>query len=841
MYDLLQRLASCNQFNIVIFGDNVILEEEIECWPTCDFLISFYSTGFPLEKALRYVQEHRPFCVNDLLMQMILWDRRLVLLVLDALDVKTPNRLVANRDSGPSLNQELKEVLGREFNIYFNDTCFPQEPIEMLDYDTLQVGRKIIRKPFVEKPVDGEDHNIFIYFPKSQGGGACKLFRKIAEKSSTFDPDFWHVRMNGSFIYEEYVVPDKYEDVKVYTIGPDHSYAETRKSPSVDGIVLRNSHGKEVRYETELSGEEQEIAKTISMGFAQTICGFDIVRKNGCSFVIDVNGWSFVKDNSHFYDVCARELRKIIFKVSRRSPSLLGIGGSAVERKSSGIWSLKGHVSVIRHGDRTPKGKLKVVLENSYNLIKLFEQLNIFCINENEILVSGGSNLHIIVSNLESTLSTPAITPELKRLELLLRVLKQRLLSPDTKFQLRKIKKTPKILMLILKWGGEFTHAARHQSIVLGEQLRNELAVMNRKIIHNFHVYSSGERRVIATADAFSKSFLQLAEIPSNCIQIKRELLDDTFDGKDQIDECKDILKRMISQDTLDDCIGYYADLKYPKMFIEQFISLIQWHKTKFHERWQINECEISFISNHNQTKNLNSILLHKKWCCFDSVEIFKERWLSIFESFSSKEIYNNSNAINMYDSLKFDAIHNRELLEFLFSDDSSKSGSLNMLNRLFSMSKTLFCFLVPQEYGINTEQKLSIGKNVSGNLYAELIDILKSSQFAEIPFCKFYFTKESHVYTLMNLLFASGICNYETNELDYMTQITFEMYKRNVGSGREFSFRIGISPGCQSVCSALNIHDPNQTHSIYPVARKWITSYIPLSKAIELLESVLI
>ncbi len=67
---------------------------------------------------------------------------------------------------------------------------------------------------------------------------------------------------------------------------------------------------------------------------------------------------------------------------------------------------------------------------------------------------------------------------------------------------------------------------------------------MNRKIIYNFHVYSSGERRVIATADAFSKSFLQWLKFRPIAFRLKRELLDDTFDGKDQIDECKDVLKK---------------------------------------------------------------------------------------------------------------------------------------------------------------------------------------------------------------------------------------------------------------------------------------------------------
>lgn len=65
----------------------------------------------------------------------------------------------------------------REAGKLKGETPRSKEVILREDGNAIIVGGTVIEKPFVEKPVDGEDHNVYIYH---RGGGGRRLFRKAS-------------------------------------------------------------------------------------------------------------------------------------------------------------------------------------------------------------------------------------------------------------------------------------------------------------------------------------------------------------------------------------------------------------------------------------------------------------------------------------------------------------------------------------------------------------------------------------------------------------------------------------------------------------------------------------
>ena len=75
MQEILGRMSMFDCVDIFVFSDDTIFNVPVEEWPICDCLISFYSNGFPLEKAIEYTKLRKPFSLNDLEMQYALMDR----------------------------------------------------------------------------------------------------------------------------------------------------------------------------------------------------------------------------------------------------------------------------------------------------------------------------------------------------------------------------------------------------------------------------------------------------------------------------------------------------------------------------------------------------------------------------------------------------------------------------------------------------------------------------------------------------------------------------------------------------------------------------------------------
>ncbi|XP_075860415.1 inositol hexakisphosphate and diphosphoinositol-pentakisphosphate kinase 1 isoform X10 [Microcebus murinus] len=834
MTQILERLCRFDYLTVIILGEDVILNEPVENWPSCHCLISFHSKGFPLDKAVAYSKLRNPFLINDLAMQYYIQDRREVYRILQEEGIDLPRYAVLNRD--PARPEECNLIEGE---------------------DQVEVNGAVFPKPFVEKPVSAEDHNVYIYYPSSAGGGSQRLFRKIGSRSSVYSPES-SVRKTGSYIYEEFMPTDG-TDVKVYTVGPDYAHAEARKSPALDGKVERDSEGKEIRYPVMLTAMEKLVARKVCVAFKQTVCGFDLLRANGHSFVCDVNGFSFVKNSMKYYDDCAKILGNTIMReLAPQFQIPWSIPTEAedipiVPTTSGTMMELRCVIAIIRHGDRTPKQKMKMEVTHP-RFFTLFEKHGGYKtgklkLKRPEQLQEVLDITRLLLAELEKE-PGGEIEEKTGKLEQLKSVLEMygHFSGINRKVQLTYYPHGVKAsnggqdpqggaqapsLLLVLKWGGELTPAGRVQAEELGRAFRCMypggqgdyagfpgcgLLRLHSTFRHDLKIYASDEGRVQMTAAAFAKGLLALeGELTPILVQMVKSanmngLLDS--DG-DSLSSCQHRVKARLHHILQQDApfgpedydqlaptgstslLNSMTIIQNPVKVCDQVFALIENLTHQIQERMQ-------------DPNSVDLQLYHS-----ETLELMLQRWSKLERDFRQKSgRYDISKIPDIYDCVKYDVQHNGSL---------GLQGTAELLH----LSKALADVVIPQEYGISREEKLEIAVGFCLPLLRKILLDLQRTHEDEYSRgvlspgrhvrTRLYFTSESHVHSLLSVFRYGGLLD-ETqdvqwqralaylsaiSELNYMTQIVIMVYEDNTQdplSEERFHVELHFSPGVKGV-----------------------------------------
>uniref|UniRef100_A0A8C4M9F7 Inositol hexakisphosphate and diphosphoinositol-pentakisphosphate kinase n=1 Tax=Equus asinus TaxID=9793 RepID=A0A8C4M9F7_EQUAS len=839
MKEILERISLFKYITVVVFEEDVILNEPVENWPLCDCLISFHSKGFPLDKAVAYAKLRNPFVINDLNMQYLIQDRREVYSILQAEGILLPRYAILNRD--PNNPKECNLIEGE---------------------DHVEVNGEVFQKPFVEKPVSAEDHNVYIYYPTSAGGGSQRLFRKIGSRSSVYSPES-NVRKTGSYIYEEFMPTDG-TDVKVYTVGPDYAHAEARKSPALDGKVERDSEGKEVRYPVILNAREKLIAWKVCLAFKQTVCGFDLLRANGQSYVCDVNGFSFVKNSMKYYDDCAKILGNIVmrelapqFHIPWSIP-LEAEDIPIVPTTSGTMMELRCVIAVIRHGDRTPKQKMKMEVRHQ-KFFDLFEkcdgyksgklklkkpkQLQAMLDIARQLLMELGQNNDSEIEENKSKLEQLKTVLEMYgHFSGINRKVQLTYLPhgcPKTSSEEEDSRREEPSLLLVLKWGGELTPAGRVQAEELGRAFRCMypggqgdyagfpgcgLLRLHSTYRHDLKIYASDEGRVQMTAAAFAKGLLALeGELTPILVQmVKSANMNGLLDSdSDSLSSCQQRVKARLHEILQKDRDFTAED--YEKLTPSGSISLIKsMHLIKNPVKtcdkvYSLIQSLTSQIRHRMEDPKSSDIQLYHS----ETLELMLRRWSKLEKDFKTKNgRYDISKIPDIYDCIKYDVQHN---------------GSLKLENtmELYRLSKALADIVIPQEYGITKAEKLEIAKGYCTPLVRKIRSDLQRTQDDDTvnklhPVysrgvlsperhvrTRLYFTSESHVHSLLSILRYGALCNESkdeqwkramdylnvVNELNYMTQIVIMLYEdpnKDLSSEERFHVELHFSPGAK-------------------------------------------
>ncbi|ERE70863.1 inositol hexakisphosphate and diphosphoinositol-pentakisphosphate kinase 1 [Cricetulus griseus] len=532
-----------------------------------------------------------------------------------------------------------------------------------------------------------------------------------------------------------------------------------------------------------------------------------------------------------------------------------------VPTTSGTMMELRCVIAIIRHGDRTPKQKMKMEVTHS-RFFALFEKHGGYKtgklkLKRPEQLQEVLDITRLLLAELEKE---PGIEIEEKtgKLEQLKSVLEMygHFSGINRKVQLTYYPHGVKAsnegqdpqrealapsLLLVLKWGGELTPDGRVQAEELGRAFRCMypggqgdyagfpgcgLLRLHSTFRHDLKIYASDEGRVQMTAAAFAKGLLALeGELTPILVQmVKSANMNGLLDSdSDSLSSCQHRVKARLHHILQQDApfgpedydqlaptgstslLNSMSVIQNPVKVCDQVFSLIENLTRQIRERMQ-------------DPSSVDLQLYHS-----ETLELMLQRWSKLERDFRQKSgRYDISKIPDIYDCVKYDVQHNGSL---------GLQGTAELLH----LSKALADVVIPQEYGISREEKMEIAVGFCLPLLRKiLLDLQRTHEDESVnklhPLysrgvlspgrhvrTRLYFTSESHVHSLLSVFRYGGLLD-ETqdaqwqralaylsaiSELNYMTQIVIMLYEDNTRdplSEERFHVELHFSPGVKGI-----------------------------------------
>lgn len=342
---------------------------------------------------------------------------------------------------------------------------------------------------------------------------------------------------------------------------------------------------------------------------------------------------------------------------------------------------------------------------------------------------------------------------------------------------------------------------------------------------HDLKIYASDEGRVQMTAAAFAKGLLALeGELTPILVQMVKSantngLLDNDCDSSKYQNMAKNRLHELMQIDRDFTQADRLAINPENSISINQAMDYVKNPvKCCAHVHTLIKDLLTIITIKRDDQKTRDTILYHgETW------DLMGRRWGKIEKDFSTKsKSFDISKIPDIYDCIKYDLQHNQHTLQYELAEE------------LYITSKSLADIVIPQEYGLTTPEKLTIGqgictpllKKIKADLQRNIEEIDNESVNRLNPRyshgvsspgrhvrTRLYFTSESHVHSLLTVLRHGCLSDILTDEqwrrameyvsmvseLNYMSQIVIMLYEdptKCPTSEERFHVELHFSPG---------------------------------------------